>query len=99
MKIYSYYSNANSTGACNSVHVLDYMVYMTRSYDPAVSWTLNPTAQSLGVYIYVYNMTCLFVIGFCLVRPDPALYSFTNQGVLIVDSIDVVDQMEITDVS
>ena len=31
--------------------------------------------------------------------PDPALYSFINQGVLTVDSIDDVDEMKITDVS
>ena len=32
-------------------------------------------------------------------QPDPALYSFINQGVLTVDGIDDVEEMGITDVS
>ena len=35
----------------------------------------------------------------CLVQPDPALYSYINQGVLTVDSIDDNEEMKITDVS
>ena len=35
----------------------------------------------------------------CLVQPDPALYSFINQGVLTVDSIDDTEEMKLTDVS
>lgn len=33
-----------------------------------------------------------------LVSPDPALYSFINQGALTADGIDDVEEMKITDV-
>ena len=32
-------------------------------------------------------------------QPDPALYSFINQGVLTVNGIDDVEEMGLTDVS
>ena len=35
----------------------------------------------------------------CLVQPDPGLYSFINQGVLTVDGIDDIEEMNLTDVS
>ena len=35
----------------------------------------------------------------CLVQPDPAMYSFINQGVLTVNGIDDVEEMGLTDVS
>ena len=35
----------------------------------------------------------------CLISADPGLYSFINQGVLTVDSIDDIEEMKITDVS
>lgn len=34
-----------------------------------------------------------------LLQPDPALFSFINQGALTVDGIDDVEEMKIADVS
>ena len=34
-----------------------------------------------------------------LISPDPGLYSFVNQGHLVVDGIDDVEEMKLTDVS
>jgi myosin heavy chain 6/7 len=34
-----------------------------------------------------------------LLQPDPALFSFINQGALTVDGIDDVEEMRIADVS
>ena len=34
----------------------------------------------------------------CLISADPGLYTFINQGVLTVDSIDDIEEMKITDV-
>ena len=41
----------------------------------------------------------LLLSDLCLVQPDPALYSYINQGVLTVDSIDDSVEMKLTDVS
>ena len=42
---------------------------------------------------------CCYVTEVCLISADPGLYTFINQGVLTVDSIDDVEEMRITDVS
>ena len=41
----------------------------------------------------------IFFAEKCLVQGDPALYSFINQGALVVDNMDDKEEMETTDSS
>ena len=60
------------------------------------NYLLFISGQSGGLNYY---NRCFVFSEMCLVQPDPALYSFINQGVLTVNGIDDVEEMGLTDVS
>ncbi|KAL8612467.1 hypothetical protein ACOMHN_058595 [Nucella lapillus] len=57
--------------------------------------------QSVERNYHIFYQVCSDAIAgineLCLISPDPGLYSFINQGNLVVDGIDDVEEMKLTD--
>ncbi|XP_076459071.1 myosin heavy chain, striated muscle-like isoform X3 [Babylonia areolata] len=57
--------------------------------------------QSVERNYHIFYQVCSNAIpslnDLCLISPDPGLYSFINQGNLVVDGIDDVEEMKLTD--